>query len=1123
MQASQAGVPTSEVSFSDFFTSHGANYYGAYTLNNKTLTFTQRRSIVKTARDLVDAQIPYPPHSFDGQGTSLLYGPPYCLLYYGNTFDGSDEDISNIRCDGFVEYAYEYNGHRVWRNQNYPDSQWSIVSYPDLHNDRPDNTRNPEREASPWAQRGAPCGTGPDLFGCSYSAPDTKMNRSAVITLPTYQVTPVSGIGYVDVTIRATDESGIHYIGYRKPGDATWYYSAKQPQHPTSDSFSFAPVRITTSGTLYVFAVDNGGNFPDDATGYTITVTSVALPSVETRTVVDADIGTTTATIRGRVFSDGGSAISDRRFDWGLSTPLTQAVRSEAITVNGNDFSTTLTGLSPNTTYFFRAWARNGSSQVGSCTPVSGWGCGDILSFKTKTVPPPDMTPPTVNINSPTSGQVFSSSPITVNGMATDSGRGNSGITSVTVNGVRASNDSAAGSGTANWSRTISLATGVNTITVVATDGAGNPTSSSISVTYTPPDTIPPTVSITSPTSGQVFSSSPITVSGTATDSGHGNNGVSSVTVNGDTASGGTASGANTAHWSATITLNPGVNTITVVAKDAFNNSSQEQVTVNLPTFVNLDFEAATIPPPPVFYELPIGSALPGWTAYFDTSQLSSIWYNNRALGGVAISIHDLNPYAVLEGSYSLMLQAGLSSGFEWSSVSVAQTGFIPVGVKSLRFFVNGGGFEVKMGGQSLPYAQIAIGANYRVCGVDVSAFAGTTSELRFEVLPYLGTSFPFNDVYLDNFQFSSIPLPPIGVISTSVLPTVGGEASSGGRYAIGQIVNLSAFADMGYSFVSWTENGNVVSITNVYSFEVTGNRHLTANFVANPVLTYGPSALTIAVAQGQSATNQSFEVWNAGGGTLYYTNTVNQPWLSVSPTTGSSAGEHDSIQVSFTTATLNVGTHDALITISSPVGTQQIPVTLIVSAPALPPEVVSWGDNGYGQTDVPPQATNVAAISAGGFHNLVLKADGTVLAWGRDTFGQVKVPAAAVNVVALSAGFFHNLALKADRSVFGWGERTLGQTNVPPEATDVVALAAGGNFNLALRADGRVVSWGESNFGKTNVPPHATNMVAIAAGTDHSLALRMDGKVVSWGWNVSGQTSVPSSATNVVAIAAGA
>jgi len=256
MQALGEGYTTHETSFSSAFIRYGSDYYGAYTLNNRTMNFTDRKNVVKTASDLVDAKIPYPP-----VGMGLL--APKCLLWYGTSFDGTINDITNIRCDGFVEYCYETNGFRVWRNKSYGDSTWNITNsvYVDYHNDRPDSTRNPEREASPWAQRGAPCATGPSTpLGCSYSAPDTKMNRAAVINLPTYQVTQTAGNGFVDVTVRATDESGIHYIVYKRPGDAGWSYSPTQPQHPSTDSYSYT-VRVTSSGTFYAYAMDNGGNY----------------------------------------------------------------------------------------------------------------------------------------------------------------------------------------------------------------------------------------------------------------------------------------------------------------------------------------------------------------------------------------------------------------------------------------------------------------------------------------------------------------------------------------------------------------------------------------------------------------------------------------------------------------------------------------------------------------------------------------------------------------------------------------------------------------------------------------------------------------------------------------------
>jgi hypothetical protein len=95
-----------------------------------------------------------------------------------------------------------------------------------------------------------------------------------------------------------------------------------------------------------------------------------------------------------------------------------------------------------------------------------------------------------------------------------------------------------------------------------------------------PPDTTGPAVAITSHTNNQTVTTSPITVSGTASDSGLGNNGIFSVTVNGIAATGGTATGSATANWSQSITLSPGANTITVVAKD--NSTNQNSTTVSI-------------------------------------------------------------------------------------------------------------------------------------------------------------------------------------------------------------------------------------------------------------------------------------------------------------------------------------------------------------------------------------------------------------------------------------------------------------------------------------------------------------------------------------------------------------
>ncbi|GEM_PF-3918775 len=191
----------------------------------------------------------------------------------------------------------------------------------------------------------------------------------------------------------------------------------------------------------------------------------------------------------------------------------------------------------------------------------------------------------------------------------------------------------------------------------------------------------------------------------------------------------------------------------------------------------------------------------------------------------------------------------------------------------------------------------------------------------------------------------------------------------------------------------------------------------------------------------------------------------------------------------------------------------------------------VAWGagtfndpsdEADFGQSIIPANATNIVSIAAGQYFCLGLRADGALLAWGDNSDGQCNIPAAASNVVAIAAGLSHGLALRADGTIVAWGDNTYGQLNIPAAATNLLAIAAGQWFSLAQRMDGNVFAWGDNNENETVVPVTATNIVAIAAGYFQCLALRADGRVIAWGDNSYGETTIPSSASNVVAIASG-
>jgi alpha-tubulin suppressor-like RCC1 family protein len=191
---------------------------------------------------------------------------------------------------------------------------------------------------------------------------------------------------------------------------------------------------------------------------------------------------------------------------------------------------------------------------------------------------------------------------------------------------------------------------------------------------------------------------------------------------------------------------------------------------------------------------------------------------------------------------------------------------------------------------------------------------------------------------------------------------------------------------------------------------------------------------------------------------------------------------------------------------------------------------VVGWGDDTAGQMTIPADVTQVTALAAGLYHSLALRSDDQVIAWGANDYGEGRQPADATNVLAIAAGYYHNLALREDGRVLGWGAGAneflhtfphYQQAVVPAGATNITAIAAGGYHSLALRANGTVLPWGLNNEGQLNIPASATNVMAIAAGHGHNLVLKSNGTLVAWGNNLYGSTNVPPAATNIIAIAA--
>jgi hypothetical protein len=188
-------------------------------------------------------------------------------------------------------------------------------------------------------------------------------------------------------------------------------------------------------------------------------------------------------------------------------------------------------------------------------------------------------------------------------------------------------------------------------------------------------------------------------------------------------------------------------------------------------TFQNLGFESANLSPVPAGqYGGSVFSldAIPGWTGFLGTNQVTQVLQNDETLGDASIDI--LGPYwnlgGIIEGQYTVVLEPGLGPGDVNASASITQVGLVPANAQSLLFkAATFSPFSVSLAGQTLSLVSLGTGPNYTLYGADISSLAGQTGALTITALAAYNTS-----DYFDSFQFSNLPIPEPGVFSLSVL-----------------------------------------------------------------------------------------------------------------------------------------------------------------------------------------------------------------------------------------------------------------------------------------------------------------------------------------------------------------
>ena len=145
-----------------------------------------------------------------------------------------------------------------------------------------------------------------------------------------------------------------------------------------------------------------------------------------------------------------------------------------------------------------------------------------------------------------------------------------------------------------------------------------------------------------------------------------------------------------------------------------------------------------------------------------------------------------------------------------------------------------------------------------------------------------------------------------------------------------------------------------------------------------------------------------------------------------------------------------------------------------------------------------------IVAVSAGEYHTVGLRSDGTVCAVGGDGFGQCGV-SGWQDIVAVSAGAFHTVGVKSDGTVAAVGLNDAGQCNLS-SWRNIVAVSVAYAHTVGLKSDGTVVAVGNNYSGQCDVSDWQ-DIMAISAGRECTIGLKSDGTVVVAGWNyVSGK-----------------
>ena len=200
--------------------------------------------------------------------------------------------------------------------------------------------------------------------GTSYGA----QTSFTTLGLPTVTVQAATSVSYTSAVFNGTasadggqsiTDRGFVYKAGGAPTISDTKTSASTPTG--TGTFTLSKTGLSAGTTYYVKAYATNASGTQLSSSSVSFTTPTNLPAVTWSAITSHDPQATYVGLNGSVTSDGGSSITDRGFVYkaGSYPTLSDNNTSASIPTGTGDFTVTIEGLTPNTTYYFSAYATN--------------------------------------------------------------------------------------------------------------------------------------------------------------------------------------------------------------------------------------------------------------------------------------------------------------------------------------------------------------------------------------------------------------------------------------------------------------------------------------------------------------------------------------------------------------------------------------------------------------------------------------------------------------------------------------------------------------------------------------------------------------------------------------------